>query len=1007
MGKYGILTLACALIIILPPLTGVVGGVYERQSWNNDQSPRGEVLISFPIGGGIDTSYSIKAPRKGKVLDAALSLEGQASIGPQRTTQYDFTDTINNKAWDGTTTEYTPSSPPTAFMDNQFDSQAYNDVAQEDGTGKLTVATKLGTPYQLFCFKIKEDVVNTIVVRWVGLGMDLLLNQTGASVYIYRAKGSAWDEVGSYGHQGSPTNLQTLQKSFPNGANYVDGQKKVYVLVLGPAGFIFGMVSTDYIEIKVTGAIKTYPKDLNMDIGMDGSIEWKYPGELRSHATIGADILVPAIQKCIDNCEYASEPLYIQVKFTSTAAGKLRIYNDRFVFDLPPVFMGIPSKKLKMKEDVEAKKLIDLNNYFTDDYDAGNLTYEIIYQEDEDKVKAKINSDGHSIDFIPVEENWNGVLEFGINATDSSGLSTIAFFNLTVEPVNDPPVLSKIGNKVAKEDEMFNLIVSASDVDDKKRSLRFYDNSPLFEIDHEMGTISWTPTNDQVGIHQVMIWVEDPQGAIDAENITITVLNVNDPPILEPIGDQVATEDEEFEMKVVAHDIDVGDRLTYYVDTELEEFEIDKDTGEVSFTPTNDDVGEHEVTFIVKDEEGATAEEKITLIVENVNDPPVIEPIRNIKINEDEEFELKVIANDPDKGDEITFSDNTKLFKIDPKTGEISFTPTNDDVGKHRIEITVTDKSGATASTSFTLEVKNVNDPPQDVRILTPSPGSEYKVNEDIKFSGIAVEVDKDDVLKYIWKEGDIELAEGQNVTLRLPKGEHTITLEVVDSYGGIGVNTTTIKVVERSTTGAGTFSGNSGMALIAGIIIVAIIVVALGVFFFYDMKKRKERMKMMESMQTEPTSPFPEADVSQTPPPPPPAEAGITETSPMSPPMPTDDSTTTPPPPTPTSEVAGETAIGMVGVLPPDGEIVEPPKAIPKIKVKRGEVVTRGAVRVTIRHAKESINKAKSIGVDVTEAEELLREAYRLSYRKEYKRARECARKAEAIASELMERRI
>jgi hypothetical protein len=91
---------------------------------------------------------------------------------------------------------------------------------------------------------------------------------------------------------------------------------------------------------------------------------------------------------------------------------------------------------------------------------------------------------------------------------------------------------------------------------------------------------------------------------------------------------------------------------------------------------------------------------------------PVLDPIGNQSVLEDEPFQLIVSATDDDQ---LTFSDDSPLFDIDPITGEIAFIPTNDDVDGHSINITVTDGKGGSDNESLILTVINVDDPPVPV----------------------------------------------------------------------------------------------------------------------------------------------------------------------------------------------------------------------------------------------------------------------------------------------------
>jgi WD40 repeat protein/predicted transcriptional regulator len=92
---------------------------------------------------------------------------------------------------------------------------------------------------------------------------------------------------------------------------------------------------------------------------------------------------------------------------------------------------------------------------------------------------------------------------------------------------NLSPVLDEIGNKDILEDELFTYTVTAVDDD----TVYFSDDSELFDINSGSGQISFTPTNDDVGEHEITITVNDGKGGVDSETFTLTVINIDDPPL--------------------------------------------------------------------------------------------------------------------------------------------------------------------------------------------------------------------------------------------------------------------------------------------------------------------------------------------------------------------------------------------------------------------------------------------------------------------------------------------
>ena len=77
-------------------------------------------------------------------------------------------------------------------------------------------------------------------------------------------------------------------------------------------------------------------------------------------------------------------------------------------------------------------------------------------------------------------------------------------------------------------------------------------------IDALAGLITWVPTGVQVGVNAVTVQVEDSLGASDTQSFTITVADVNEPPILEFIGNQTVDEGTELTFTATASDPDIS-----------------------------------------------------------------------------------------------------------------------------------------------------------------------------------------------------------------------------------------------------------------------------------------------------------------------------------------------------------------------------------------------------------------------------------------------------------------
>ena len=133
-------------------------------------------------------------------------------------------------------------------------------------------------------------------------------------------------------------------------------------------------------------------------------------------------------------------------------------------------------------------------------------------------------------------------------------------------------------------------------------------------------------------------------------------------------------------------------------------FDINEITGEISFTPTVNDVGKHTALVKMEDEGKGVDFVNVNLDVVEDNIDPVIKNIPDMKIKKGQNFAYKVEAEDAD-GDNLIFSDDTDLFDINPISGIINFIPQEE--GHHKITIAVFDLNAGSDYREFYLEVED------------------------------------------------------------------------------------------------------------------------------------------------------------------------------------------------------------------------------------------------------------------------------------------------------------
>jgi hypothetical protein len=203
--------------------------------------------------------------------------------------------------------------------------------------------------------------------------------------------------------------------------------------------------------------------------------------------------------------------------------------------------------------------------------------------------------------------------------------------------------------------------------------------------------IELTVDQSMVGEHVVTYTVTDRGGLTASIDVLWSLLDVNEGPVIvtDVPAELVATEDEAFTYTLEATDGD-EDVLAWSDDSPL--FEIDAVSGTIAFTPTQAHVGTHAVTVTASDGKGGSASASFDLVVENVNDAPVVEevlPIDGTVYEEGEVVRFSVQATDPD-GDTLTYRWMEGPMELG--TGS-SFTTSDLTVGTHTVTLLVSDGS--------------------------------------------------------------------------------------------------------------------------------------------------------------------------------------------------------------------------------------------------------------------------------------------------------------------------
>jgi len=147
-----------------------------------------------------------------------------------------------------------------------------------------------------------------------------------------------------------------------------------------------------------------------------------------------------------------------------------------------------------------------------------------------------LNANG-SFTYTP-NANFNGADSFTYKANDGAADSDAVAVAITVDPVNDSPVLSVPGAQSFGEGALLTFTVSASDVDGDSLSFSASGLPTGAAFDPATRTFSWTPGFAAAGGYTVSFAVSDGAGGSDTRTVSITVTNTNQSPTANAGSDQ-------------------------------------------------------------------------------------------------------------------------------------------------------------------------------------------------------------------------------------------------------------------------------------------------------------------------------------------------------------------------------------------------------------------------------------------------------------------------------------
>ena len=189
-----------------------------------------------------------------------------------------------------------------------------------------------------------------------------------------------------------------------------------------------------------------------------------------------------------------------------------------------------------------------------------------------------------------------GSYEVTFIATDRQAQNSETITITVIDVDNQAPVLEPIGNQSVNENALLSFSVNATDPDGD--TITYSAQNLPSTADFSSQTFTWTPSYNEAGTYSVTFIADDGQDP-NSETITITVINVNRPPVLTPIDNKSAYVDVLLTFTIDANDPD-GDPITYSAQNLPSWATLSGQTFEG--TPNQSHAGNsYDVTFIAND----------------------------------------------------------------------------------------------------------------------------------------------------------------------------------------------------------------------------------------------------------------------------------------------------------------------------------------------------------------------------------------------------------------------
>jgi len=325
-----------------------------------------------------------------------------------------------------------------------------------------------------------------------------------------------------------------------------------------------------------------------------------------------------------------------------------------------------------------------------------------------------------------------------VKYTVSDGLVVVpAEFQVTVNEVNDAPVITGVSDQTVDALKPVSIQLSAKDSDLPAQKLVFgLSSGPKGLTVTDQGGVSWTPAADQGGsTNRVEVFVTDGVAKVTT-SFVVVVRPSNTPPVIAEVALRRVAEGSSMSFTLGASDSDQpAQKLTFALVSAPEGMTLNPNSGLLQFRPTEaQGPSTNRIVVSVTDNgvPALSATNAFTVVVLEINQAPELASVEDLTVDALKPLTIQLLAKDADlPAQKLSFAlvEGPRGMSVNPAEGVVSWTPGADQAAaRHPVTVSVSD-GVRVVTRSFQVEVRSSNAAPFFINLVNRSLREQTSLN--------------------------------------------------------------------------------------------------------------------------------------------------------------------------------------------------------------------------------------------------------------------------------------